>query len=1434
MSDTPSADPDERLGAYADRLADASSPNVSTAGVTDDDLRRAAAVAAAFGAAIDVGAGEVDAVLEEAGDVAPLPLPELPEDYILEEEIGRGGMGVVYRAQQRSLDRTVAVKVLRPGELLFGNAIKRFTMEARALAKLRHRHIVTVHEVGHVRGQVYYTMDLIEGSDLSEILRDGRLTPAHAVRLMRQVASAIAYTHAHGLVHRDLKPANILVDADGEACVTDFGLAMELGGGDQLTLTGQILGTPAYMSPEQARGDSVAVGEATDVYALGALLYECLTGHVPLERSSPIEQIHAVIHDDPPRPRKHRADLPPDLEVICLKALEKRTENRYATARAFLEDLERWESGLPIRAEAASASRRAGRWVHKHRAAILSAASASLVAILVFAFVVLPFLGRDASTLVTAADRLLAEGRHDAAESLYTAAIEQSRGGRIDDAVMANLIEARREVARKTADEGHAEDGRALLLATRKLGLQGRDPRTWVDGALLSWDAAIVMGEWPDDGGATLGAYGGVTSAIQRARLGTPGLHGSPFDAASELIVSRLETSGLGPAHPRRYLIRSELAALLDQSANAWPAVHGWIVAEPSESVERLLVAVEATFAPGGHIASHHVSGIRATSAEVLTPETEKLLAGRCGRREGRSLEARVAGHLLGLVADIPVGRKLHPTRNADLARDAFDPRDVAAAWKELQGLDAVAGYRRRIELCIAEIPHAASWPLGGTDVELQAAARSDVQDLRNWFAEHVGLTGSDAYHRFPGGAEAWWRANGDTDPRDLLTRALGLPERPTPEDRSALVERMAVRTADAAWLHHLLALTLPSGDVPRVVGRFSSSRVAERWRAGASDSGIEYRLRTVRVEYEDGAWRLAPEASELQDLGPGDRVEFDTSVTVEDAASVHFAFTLPGTVSQRAAAGQVTHASSIAFGWNAQHLGLELPAVGASVPDESSHRGLLLVPDHHVGTSSTPDHGRNSLTLAVIESRGASAATWTLADWRAAVAADLGRLADLSESMTPDYEFHNRYQRPLWRLCLIAVYLRVPEATDALQRLSARAPAWNSALSTQMVLLARVHAGDVDVLSDTRLTLALNAGFDAMVRETIGPGGKYWARVLVQAEDQEIRDAATAQLASGPLSSEIAGDLLDAEEAGAVELPEAVRTLAVSIAPQTSGWMKTVASRPAPFVLAIFLLLLSVAALIVTLVSRGASRVLWSAALVAVGLFVLTATVSVGAFDLLPDVLGAGLAVIGVAILRPHAKGGAATLALLSLVGVALFAVAPLPGAPSWAAICALVAVSALVAMARDLIPDAEPIDPTAPRRPARAARASVFLVGVGVTLFGAVMATALFEGTWLGVALLISFVALPAGIALQGLRAPPSGRARLRAIPLPFVLCYIAPLAAGYGSALAGRVFGVDLSFELDETAASVVLVSLAICVAWSVYRLFGAARARAAYLR
>jgi len=315
------------------------------------------------------------AVLGETLDVPKKPSPTLKTsvgegiefgDYVLEEEIAHGGMGVVYRAQQISLNRPVAVKLLLLGRYSSKESVERFRREAQAAAALRHPNIVAVHEVGECEGQHFFSMELVEGQSLAELLREGPLPPLRAAEIVRTIADAIHYAHEQGVLHRDLKPSNVIIDALGQVRVTDFGLAKKLDGSSDLTVTGQMVGTPNYLSPEQAAGRNAEVGPASDVYALGALLYETLTGRPPFLANSLQDTLLRIRDYEPVAPRALNPATPRDLETICLKCLEKEPARRYGSAAALAEDLRRWQRSEPIGARPVSALERGVKWVKRH------------------------------------------------------------------------------------------------------------------------------------------------------------------------------------------------------------------------------------------------------------------------------------------------------------------------------------------------------------------------------------------------------------------------------------------------------------------------------------------------------------------------------------------------------------------------------------------------------------------------------------------------------------------------------------------------------------------------------------------------------------------------------------------------------------------------------------------------------------------------------------------------------------------------------------------------------------------------------------------------------------------------------------------------------------------------------------------------------------
>jgi hypothetical protein len=286
------------------------------------------------------------------GQAAPAPAPPPGErfgDYLLLDEIGRGGMGVVYKAFEPELGRHVALKMILSGALSGPSDLQRFHVEASAAARLQHPHIVKVHRVGVHDGRHFYSMDYIAGTSLAQRLADGPLPGRTAARYLVTVAGAIQHAHEHGILHRDLKPGNILLDEHDQPHVTDFGLAKQMTGDDGATRTGALLGTPSYMAPEQAEGKK-ELTPAVDVYGLGALLYELLTDRPPFRGETAVDTVMQVMENEPAPPRLLNPRVDRDLETICLKCLQKDHRHRYASARDLAVDLEHFLDGEPIQA----------------------------------------------------------------------------------------------------------------------------------------------------------------------------------------------------------------------------------------------------------------------------------------------------------------------------------------------------------------------------------------------------------------------------------------------------------------------------------------------------------------------------------------------------------------------------------------------------------------------------------------------------------------------------------------------------------------------------------------------------------------------------------------------------------------------------------------------------------------------------------------------------------------------------------------------------------------------------------------------------------------------------------------------------------------------------------------------------------------------------
>jgi WD40 repeat protein len=372
----------------------------------------------------------------------PSPSASEPEEFagfLLREQIGRGGMGVVYRAWQPGLQREVALKLVSSGRFAGTEEIQRLRLEAEAAARLTHPGIVTVYEAGECDGQPWLAMQYVPGGTLSQHLGKSPAPLAWAARLVAKVSRAVHYAHQHGVLHRDLKPGNILLSADGQPLVADFGLARFMEQEENLTLTGRSVGSPAYMSPESFKGDA---STARDVYALGVILYQLLTGQLPFSASDPAALVRHCTEDDPAPPSQLRRGLPRDLAVITLKCLEKLPSRRYASAAALADDLDNWLSFRPIAARPSPPHLRMARWIRRRPAHAAALAAACLAA------------------------SGYATHRHRTNLIRATAAAETARARA---SALANLQRASLESALRETESGFLDQARRILVDVRTL-----------------------------------------------------------------------------------------------------------------------------------------------------------------------------------------------------------------------------------------------------------------------------------------------------------------------------------------------------------------------------------------------------------------------------------------------------------------------------------------------------------------------------------------------------------------------------------------------------------------------------------------------------------------------------------------------------------------------------------------------------------------------------------------------------------------------------------------------------------------------------------------------------------------------------------------------------------------------------------------------------
>ncbi|HVS35761.1 MAG TPA: serine/threonine-protein kinase, partial [Gemmataceae bacterium] len=452
-------------------------------------------------------------------------LGELPaiSGYEVLGELGRGGMGVVYKARQLRLNRLVAVKMVLAGVHAASTDLVRFLAEAEAAAQLQHANIVQVHEVGNHGGLPFISLEYVDGGTLAQKLKGTPLPPREAAGLTTALGRAVQYAHQHGVVHRDLKPGNVLLTADGTPKIADFGLAKRSAAGPGMTQTGAVIGTPSYMAPEQAECKK-DVGPAADVYALGAILYELLTGRPPFQAPTPLDTVLQVISHDPVPPRRLQPKVPRDVETICLKCLEKDPKKRYVSAAALADDLNRFLADRPILARPVGRLERAWRW--RRRNPVVAGLAAALA---VGALVAVGFLSAERSATLSNLHRAQAAEADLKVQLGKTSQVEQEKAELKWQSYTAYMDRAR--AGRFSRQPGQRIDGLDALTAAAQIRPSDQlrdeaiacmalvDLRTVPSGITLPESATCHA----FDAAGQLYAYGDAAGAVSVRRVGDGG-----------------------------------------------------------------------------------------------------------------------------------------------------------------------------------------------------------------------------------------------------------------------------------------------------------------------------------------------------------------------------------------------------------------------------------------------------------------------------------------------------------------------------------------------------------------------------------------------------------------------------------------------------------------------------------------------------------------------------------------------------------------------------------------------------------------------------------------------------------------------------------------------------------------------------------------------
>ncbi len=624
--------------------------------------------------------------------------------YRIVDELGRGGMGVVFRARQVALGRTVALKMIRSAHLASEAERQRFRIEAEAAAALDHPNIVPIYEVGECAGHLYYTMKLVEGGCLAQWLQQNVPKPRDAALVVAQAARAVGAAHRQGILHRDLKPANILIDRDGKPHITDFGLAKRIGVDCGLTEPGALVGTPSYMSPEQTAGSARGLTTASDVYSLGAILYRLLTGRPPFRGDSVMQTLHDVRERTPDRPRSLDPTLHRDLETICLKCLEKLPERRYRSADSLAEDLDRWLRGEPIAARAVGPIERAALWCRRNKR--LAGLSAALAAALIVGFAAVCIEWRRAEANyrdAKAANAALRDANAQVSEanaalrahnSRETAARQsaQARGDLALDAIKRFYIGASQDVLLK---EPRPESLRKRLLSSvlefyqnlqSVLARSGTDPLTQAEvarsfhnaGTITAWigsrpDAiaahrrALAIRETLDAGGD--GAGSGAREELALSRLALGALledlrHNDEAEVQLRTASAILEDLAKGSKDNARYLVNlsevySRLGELFRRSGRTEDQMKA--LRRMRDTAER---AVRADPASRQQLAAHlnnlgwALGGQGLAGDALVVYQRARAMVEQLLREEPQSDELRLLlSHILGNIGGLQAGQ---------------------------------------------------------------------------------------------------------------------------------------------------------------------------------------------------------------------------------------------------------------------------------------------------------------------------------------------------------------------------------------------------------------------------------------------------------------------------------------------------------------------------------------------------------------------------------------------------------------------------------------------------------------------------------------------------------------------------------------------------------------------------------------------------------